>query len=205
VLHGRRRVLAAVLTAAVVLVGFVAFLTRGDGGDKADGRKELEAYEGKLLPLVQEWGKIEVQGMRPAIADLQLAGTPAAQSDPNSDDVVVPPEGIAGEARAWRAGFVELRKKIADVPAPPALARAKLLFDRAIVRYIDAATIFERAADGPVDQRKAGIDKGIAAARDGAALYNDASLVLQAARKRVGLPPSKDFPNHKAGEEKVSG
>jgi hypothetical protein len=180
---------------AIVLVagaiGVFALLSGGSDGKPDAGRAEIEAYEAKLLPLVQEWGRIEIQGMRPAISDL-VSGEG------------VPPETVGGEARAWRAGFVDLRKKIAEVPAPPALARAKLLFDRAMVRYIAAAEEFERAADGPVEQRQAGIDKGIAAATDGAALYNDASLQLQAARKRVGLPPSKDFPNHKAGEEKVS-
>jgi hypothetical protein len=190
----------------VACIGLVAWLTAGGSGaaQKAQ-RKEIVAYQAKLLPLVQEWGKIEIQGMRPAISDLSRSINGPAPDPNDENDIVVPPEAIGGEAQAWQSGLVDLRKKIKDLPTPQSLTRAKLLFDQAIVRYIDAAKLFEKAAGGPVDQRQAGIDKGIDAATDGARIYNDASVLLQQARRRVGLSASPDFPDHPAGQEKVSG
>jgi hypothetical protein len=194
------------LAVVALCVGVLAMAAGGgdSGPSKAKQRREVEDYQAKLLPLVQQWGKIEVDGMRPAISDLSRADEPQPDPATDDEDIVVPPEAIVGEAQAWRASLMDLRRKIAALPAPTSLTRAKLLFDKAMVRYIDAATVFEQAASGPAAQRKAKIADGIAAATDGAALYNDASLVLQAARKRVGLAPSTDFPNHKAGEEEVS-
>ena len=182
----------AVLAAAVGFAWLVGGSDGGAGGDTADEAdgKAITDYEAKLLPLVQEWGRIEVQGMRPAIGDLRSGEG-------------VPPETVGGEARAWQAGLKDLRAKIAALEPPPALRRTELLFDRAMVRYIEAAEEFERAADGPVAGREAGIQKGIETALDGARLYNEASLVLQRARQQAGLPPTQDFPNHSAGEEKV--
>lgn len=124
--------------------------------------------------------------MRPAISDLQAGEG-------------VPPETVAGEARAWHAGFESIRAKLDALKTPRRLDEARRLFDESIVRYLASAKAFEAAADGPMHQREAGIKAGIAEAREGARLYNEASLVLQAARKEVGLPPTDDFPNHKAG------
>lgn len=162
----------------------------GDGEDGPD-RKAVEAYQAKLLPLVTEWGKVEVQGMRPAIGDL-VSGEG------------VPPEAVGGEARAWRAAFLDLRDKIRALDPPIELVPAELLFDNSMQRYIDATVAFEQAADGPVEARQASIETGIEAARDGARLYNEASMVLQRVRRAAGLPTSPDFPDKPAGDEVVS-
>jgi hypothetical protein len=171
--------------------GAAAIAFTGGGGGQADDAKAIEAYEAALLPLVKEWGQIEVQGMRPAIADL-------------STGEGVPPETVAGEARAWRAGFEALRPKIAALDPPKSVQPAEALFDQSMQHYLDATVAFEQAADGPAEARRAGIDKGIAAAKEGARLYNEASLVLQRARRAAGLPTSPDFPNRPAGDEVVS-
>lgn len=142
------------------------------------------------MPLAHEWGRIEIQGMRPAIADLDTGQG-------------VPPETVAGEARAWRAGFEELRRKIAALKGPPDIRRVKELFDQAMARYLDATVKFENAADGPPETRRLGIEAGIAASRDGARLYNEGSMALQEARRRLGLEPTPDFPDHPAGRETV--
>jgi hypothetical protein len=173
-----------------VLVGLGIALPGGDRDD-AGARRRIESYQAELLPLVKEWGRIEVQGMRPAIADLM-----SGQG--------VPPETVAGEARAWRAGFEGLRQKISALDPPEALEDAERLFDRSMQRYLDATIEFEQAAEGAGPARSAGIDRGIAAARDGARLYNEASLVLQRVRQKVGLPPTDEFPEHPAGREDVS-
>ena len=173
--------------AAAVVVAFV--LPHGTSGSTRRQRRAIEAYEAKLKPIVEEWGRIEVQGMRPAITDL-LGGQ-------------FPPETVAGEARAWQSGLLELQGKLTALAAPKPLAKAKALFKKAMVRYIDAAKLFEQAADGPPADRKAGVDRGIAAATDGDRLYNQASMVLQKARHHVGLPTTPDVPDHPAGQTKV--
>lgn len=162
------------------------------GGDDATTAEEVSAYQKALFPLAEEWGRIEIQGMRAAISDLS-----------DGDAEGIPAVTIAGEARAWQSSLRDLRTRIADLDAPKPLLPAERLFDRAIVRYIDAALEFEKAADGPEDQRRAGIDRGIDAALDGARLYNEASMILQRVRASVGLPETPDFPNHPAGEHVV--
>lgn len=179
------------LAVLVLLAGVTALAVSARNDErKAEEREALVAFQDKLVPLAQEWGRIEVQGMRPAIADLQSGeGVPAAT--------------IAGEARAWQAGLEGLRTKISELDPPASLTRAMAVFDRAMGRYIDAAAAFEAAADGPAESRQAGIERGVEAALEGARLYNEASLLLQRARQRLGLPPTADFPNHPAGNQMV--
>jgi hypothetical protein len=144
----------------------------------------LEAYQEKLFPLAEEWGRIEVQGMRPAIADL-------------SSGEGVPPEAIVTEAEAWTSGLEGIRTKMKALDVPPRLVRASRLFDQSMLRYIEAAGAFRTAAATTGD-RRAAIDRGIEIATDGARIYNEASIVLQAERRRVGLAPTPDFPDKPA-------
>lgn len=161
----------------------------GTSGSTRRQRRAIEAYQATLLPIVQEWGRIEVQGMRPAIADLAGGEFPA--------------ETVGGEARAWQSGLIELQGKLTALSAPKPLGKSKAVFEKAMVRYIDAAKLFEQAAEGPAADRRAGIDRGIAAATDGDRLYNQASILLQNARHHVGLSTTPDFPDHPAGKTKV--
>lgn len=173
-----------------LLAAGIAFAS--SGGEDDVTATEVSAYQKELFPLAEEWGRIEIQGMRAAIGDLS-----------DGDAEGVPAVTIAGEARAWQASLIDLRKRIAALTPPEPLVPAERLFDRAIVRYIDAAIEFEKAADGPETQRQVGIERGIEAALDGARLYNEASMVLQRVRKSVGLPETPDFPNRPAGDQVV--
>jgi hypothetical protein len=155
--------------------------------------EQVQKYQDKLFPLVQEWGRIEIQGMRPAIADLDTPGEG------------VPPETIAVEAEAWRDGLREIRAKIARVPAPSKLQRANMLFDQAISQYIQAAEVFAAAARANGTVRSIGVENGVKVASEGARIYNEASIVLQQARTQVGLPRTPDFPSEPAGSRNVSG
>lgn len=196
----RRRLIAIVVPlalSALVAVG-VAMASGDNGPSKADRAEAVSRYQKELFPLVEEWGRIEVQGMRPAISDLTADPATATEENP-----IVPPETVAGEARAWQTSLKDLRTKIAALDPPRALLPAERMFDRSIVRYIEAAVEFEKAADGPADQRRAGIERGIDAAKEGARLYNEASMALQRVRKSVGLPVTPDFPNHPAGDQVV--
>jgi hypothetical protein len=177
-----------------VAAGLLAFLGGGGSANKAD-RKKLLAYEAKLVPLVKNWGKIEIDGMRPAIAD--LASGPGNTS--------VPPEAIAGEARAWQEGLTQIRADMTKLTPPASLKRAAELFDQSIVKYLAAAKSFEQAASSTGEAQKKGIEAGSRQAGDGATIYNDASLLLQRARHKVGLPTSPDFPDYPAGQSTVGG
>jgi hypothetical protein len=176
---------------ALLAIGFAAVLASNDEGH-GEERKALLAYQAKLLPLVQHWGRIEIQGMRPAIADLQ---------DPAEG---VPDQSIGAETNAWNSALVAIRKDIRAVRPPPALRKSSLLFDQSIVKYIDAALLFRQAVAATGEARDALIQQGIDTAMKGAGLYNEASILLQRARRSVGLPLTSDFPDRPAGEEKVS-
>lgn len=178
-------VVAALAGAAVLLA------SPWNGGSDSLARGDVVAYQEKLFPLVQEWGRLEMQGMRPAISDL------------DSPDEGVPPEAIAAEAEAWHEGLLEIKAKIAALPAPGRLADANGLFLRSIDRYIEAALLFRDAARADGEARRTGVDAGVKAASDGARIYNEASIILQAARRQAGLPSTEDFPNQPAGPRDV--
>ena len=178
----RRR---ALLLAGVVLVAAVAFLalTRDDDGPSRD---EVLRYQDDIVDLARRWGRIEVQGMRPAIADLRTEGEG------------VPAVTIAGEARAWHSGLSGIREELRDVDVPDGLEAVALGFDDAMGHYLDAARTFESAAEAAPPRREPLIERGVSQVRRGAARYNEASMLLQDARRRVGLPPTDDFPDQPA-------
>ena len=180
----RRIALGALLVGAVAAV-VGAFALTGDDGPSA---AEVTRYEDALRPIVTEWGRIEVQGMRPAIGDLQSGEG-------------VPAETVVGEAAAWRASFEALQARLRGLRPPAELRDAAALFDRSMARYIEAAVAFGTAAAAPAGpEREAGVGRGISLARDGARIYNEASMALQATRRQAGLEPSPDFPDHPAGQ-----
>ncbi|MDQ3758270.1 MAG: hypothetical protein M3394_10525 [Actinomycetota bacterium] len=173
---------ATVVAAAVVPAGLIFADSRAD-----DSRREaVLAYEKAILPIVSEWGRIEVQGMRPAISDLR------------TDGEGVPPDAIVTEAQAWQSALQGIRRRLAEQRPPSSLRPAARLFDQAVVRYLEAAEAFEQAARATGDAREAGIADGIDRVREGSRLYNEASMDLQAARRRAGLEPTPDFPDHPA-------
>jgi hypothetical protein len=151
----------------------------------AVNRAAVVRYQQAILPYVQEWGRIEILGMRPAVADLQSGnGVPAA--------------AIATEADAWTAGLGEIRDQLHAIQTPPELRPAASLFDRAIVQYLAAAQLFGEAARATPADRPSLIATGRADVHAGTRLYNQAALVLQSVRHRAGLPKSPDFPDHPA-------
>lgn len=181
----RARVLGAVVAGAMAVAAAVAGVVawRTDrGAGMVDTAEAVTAYQTAIEPLVTEWGRIEIQGMRPAIGDL-VSGEG------------VPPETVAGEAAAWESAFVGLRERMRAVPVLPSLAPTAQMFDQALQRYIDAAVLFGRAASESPEQRRTLVDEGVTAARDGARLYNEASYGLQDVRRRAGLGPTDVFPD----------
>jgi hypothetical protein len=184
----RLAVSAAVVVLVVALTGAGLAARVSDSASTSRGSTaELLAYERALLPVAKDWGSIEVLGMRPAVADLRTGG-PLGR-----------PDLVATQARAWLAALQADRDKLRALAAPASVRAAGPLLDRSIALYVDAASSFLAAATGPVTERVARIERGIDQARRGALLYNDASAVLQAARRAHGLPPTPDFPDLGAG------
>jgi hypothetical protein len=181
-----RRVVAVLVLGGVAVVAVVTAWATRSGPGEAVSRDEVLAYQEGILGHVRQWGRIEVQGMRPAVADLQSKGG-------------VPAESIAGEARAWQTAFRRIRRDLRAVHAPGELAAVAAAFDRAIADYLRAAATFERAAStAPGAEQDRLVDDGLAVVRRGAARYNEASMLLQAARRAAGLPPTDDFPDQPA-------
>lgn len=179
-----RLVGGAVAALAVVAASVVGVLAvRSDGDGMAATATDVASYQAAIEPLVTEWGRIEIQGMRPAIADL-VAGEG------------VPPETIGAEASAWQSAFVGLRERMRAVPVPASLEASAHAFDAALQRYIDAAVLFGRAASESTGRRRTLVEEGVAAARDGARLYNEASYGLQEVRRRAGLGMTDVFPDN---------
>lgn len=179
-----RRGLLIVAALLVIAAAVVLVVARRDGGPS---KAQVLQYQDDILELVQEWGRIEVQGMRPAIADLRTEGEG------------IPAETIAGEARAWQAGLGRIRSDLRSVDVPDGLEEVAAGFDAAMGPYLEAAATFERAAAAAdAATREQLIEDGVEQVRRGARRYNEASMLLQAARRRVGLPPTDDFPDHPA-------
>jgi hypothetical protein len=170
---------------AALLVGVLlgAALVGCSSSDPHPSAGQLSAYEQAILPTVRDWGSVEVEGIQPAINDLR-SGTG------------VPAVAIVTEASAWQGALRLDRTKLQAVHAPAGLTGCATLFDQAIVKYIAAAATFGRAASTPPGAARISlIDTGVATAKEGDQLYNQASAIIQAAHRRLGQSPTPDFPN----------
>lgn len=190
---GRRRLAgsgAVLAVAALVLTVLAVWAAVGPSSgvrrtsSVAPSAAQLAAYENAILPTVQDWGSVVVLGMRPAVGDLR---GPSAAALPRS--LVIP------QAQAWAAALRADREKLRAVPVQPGLDAAARLFDRSLLRYLDAAALFGRAAALSPAAGTRYVDAGVAAATAGDRLYNQASALLQAAHRRLGQPANPNFPN----------
>lgn len=179
------RRLAFGAVALLVLAAGVAAFAAGRARDSAPSAREVEALQDALRGPAQHWGRLEIQGMRAAVADLNTEGG-------------VPDELIGGEARAWQASLADIAGRIEAIRTHDDLQPIVDAFRRAVDPYLEAARLFEQATTVSGADRTALLEHGAAAAQRGASLYNQASMQLQAARRRAGLPPTTDFPDHPA-------
>jgi hypothetical protein len=178
---GRWRGLA--LVGAIVLLGVAAVAFQQTSA--ASARTNVESYQAGLQPLTQRWGKLEILGMRPAVADLQ-------------DGTGVPAPMISAEADAWHGELRSIQTGMQRLDPPPALQPANAMFEQALQKYLDAARTFGQAAAGPPSGRDKLIQSGASMAHEGDVLYNRASMLLQKARTDAGLPTTSDYPDHPA-------
>jgi hypothetical protein len=91
------------------------------------------SYQRQVDALIQDWGSIAVQGMRPAIADLANPGG-------------VPRAGIATEANAWTAALSQDRDRLQRIAAPSSYESTRQLLLRSLDAYLHAAAIVHAAA-----------------------------------------------------------
>lgn len=141
----------------LVVAGVVALFVRtvvgtGGGGDtptpttasRAD-RQALVDYEEALDPLAYEAGRVVVQGLRAGLSDLSLGEAEPAR--------------VGEMARGWRNELVNLRRQMADLEHPEAVAGAVELFDRGMAGYVATADALIEAAALDGAEREAALDR----------------------------------------------
>lgn len=123
----------ASLAAAVVVSGCSGGSSSGalrpDGTPSSGG-----GYEKQVEAVIQDWGSIAVQGMRPAIADLDTPGG-------------VPRAGIATEADAWTAALKHDRDELVRIIAPTTFEPTRHLLLQSLDAYLHAAAVVHAAAE----------------------------------------------------------
>ena len=88
-------------------------------------RRALAEYEHVVQPLLHHGGQIVVDGLRPAVADI--------------DNQTFPDEVLAGMADGWLADMQSVRSAVAGVRAPAFVARAQALYNDALAGYVTTA------------------------------------------------------------------
>jgi hypothetical protein len=178
---GLRRVslLAVAASAIVVVVLLVVFRSHATTVNST----AVESFQAAMKAPVQHWGKIEVYGMRPAMADLR-SGTG------------VGPEAIAEEARAWQRGLADVGRQLDAISAPSTLGQPLSLFKQALAGYVHVAWLVEQAAGAGEGTRQELLSQAVAAAKRADCVYDDGSVQLQSARLAAGLRKTPDFPDH---------
>jgi hypothetical protein len=167
-----------VLVGAAAVVAGVVALASGGGGTPGSS---VQAYDAAIAAPVQHWGKIATLGMRAALGDLQ-----SGQGVPRSM--------IAGEARAWENGLDQVRAQMRAVPVPPSLHTAADHFDQSLLAYLDAARLFEQAADGKGDIATL-VRQGVDVLGSADCVFDDAALDVQEALRSFGLPTDSALPD----------
>jgi hypothetical protein len=180
-----------VLAAAVALLGVAVSVsvakTTSSSSQPPLRRAELLAYEDRLLPLVQDGGRVVEQGMKPAMDDLR-------------NQHIVPARVIAQEGDGWVASLTSVRSKVQALPAPHAVSPAQRAFLQALDEYVVAARAFRAAAQtAPGAARNARIDEGVRHAEQADATYDRGAAILQRLRRSLGLRADPNFPEVSGG------
>jgi hypothetical protein len=145
-------------------------------------RPALLAYEARLLPLVQDGGRVVQQGMKPALDDLRYKH-------------IVPAPVIAQEGDGWVTSLETVQTKVRQVAAPAGLTTAHQAFLQALEEYVVAAKAFRAAALAPPGAaRERQIADGIRHAEHADHTYDRGAAILQRARRSLGLPADPNFP-----------
>ena len=173
---------ALALALAVAIALPVTLLWPGGKSTPRLTRGQITAYERGIDPLVSQAGQVVQEGMKPAITDL-------------GHDHVTPPAFIAHEADGWLATFGTVRRSISALKTPRGLVAARTPILASLDLYVEAATTFKAAALAPAAQREALIARGIQEATRADHVFDQGAIVIQRARRGVGLGASAYFPD----------
>ena len=173
---------AVSLALAVVIALLLALLWPGSHAAPRATRAQITAFERGMDPLAVQAGQIVQEGMKPAVTDLD-------------HDHVTPPAFIAHEADGWLSTLRDVRGRMSKVPTPRALVAARTPILASLDLYIEAATTFKAAALAPAASRAALVQRGIQQATRADHVFDQGAIVIQRARRAVGLGPSAYFPD----------
>lgn len=171
-----KRVLTAVLALVAVAVGIVTVVLSRDT-KPAVSREELLLYQAEIYPPLANGGRTVEQGMKPALDDLRAGKVAAAEAD------------------GWVRSLVAVRDEVRLVDVPPGLRDAAALFSDALDRYVSAAETLRQSVDADGERRGTLVDAGVVLAQQADRSYDNASRIIQQWRRRLGLPPTPDFPD----------
>jgi hypothetical protein len=181
----RRPAVVALVALAVLAVAGVLLSDLGRSTTPTPppvDRPALLAYEGRLLPLVQDGGRVVQQGMKPALDDLRYKH-------------IVPAPVIAQEGDGWIASLETVQTKVRQVAAPDGLTTAHQAFLQALEEYLVAAKAFRAAALAPPGAaRERQIADGVRHAEHADHTYDRGAAILQRVRRSLGLPADPNFP-----------
>ncbi len=170
--------IAAVVVACAAGLALAITLPNQGGGQDA---KALTAYTTALRGPTADGGRIVEEEMKPSIPEFNNGTLDAGT--------------FTQRARGWQLGLRRVKDQIDRISVPPAIAAAGPLFDQAMDDYIHAAQLFEQAGTAPQAQRRADIDRAVAAAEAADHQYDQAALVVQRALVAAGLQPDSALPN----------
>lgn len=144
-------------------------------------RVAIRRYEDAIAEHARRGGRIVQLEVKPSLRELL-------------DGSIAPPE-FAERAGGWEAELERVRLGILAAAPPPLLAGIEGLWDRAMRTYVEAVRQFRAAALAEGTKRETLLDGGITIADRADDLYDEASRLLQRARRRLGLEPTANFPD----------
>lgn len=174
---GRATLTLRALAVAAALGAAAGGAALADRSRPAD-REEVRAYAEAIAPLAREGGRIAVLGIRQGLGALVFGD--------------VGPEEFRRQAAGWRQGMSRVRESFAAVPAPGSLAAVAAEFDRALATYLRAIDAFVEASRAPRDAIPDAIEAAVPIAEEADRIYDRASAMLDAERRRVGLPVDEE-------------
>jgi hypothetical protein len=160
--------------AAAVVVA--AALLAACGGSGAAERAAVRRYIETLRPLAKDGGRVVVEGVRPGLSDIERGRVTGAV--------------FRSRAQAWRSEMERVQTGFAATPPPARLKPAAALFDESLRGYIAAIDRFVMASYKTGDALKAAITAAVPTAEQADKTYDRAIALVNAERKRVGLPDS---------------
>lgn len=171
---------AAGAIAAVAGITAIAWTAVG-AASRSHDRARLVAYEEAIADHARRGGRVTEQEAKPslrAFADGELDG-----------------ETFAERAEAWARVMGQVKADFLAATPPGFLEEIEARWARALDTYIEAFGLFARAGRAGGAERERLLDEGIATADRADDLFDEASALLQAARRRLGLDPTPNFPD----------